>query len=496
MSPAPDGEELAQQKFETARGFSDFNDATWIGKRVTSFSITSDVAAGVVKRKDARGDSIYKSSVRTTLDIDGINVRETLSWNDQNDSDDESSSSSDSNVCVSSRTTKLGESSIDVDSVDGSYSLDASLMGVPSMISGTDAMIKFGIEHSLAISDHERVRCFLLYDVDDILARVVVCDEERCEEEQKELAAGPSTKIGDFDDLSSTEDEFKAATADVNDLVNKILGLDATTIPEDYKVKQRISESSSVEDRMDQLSKAMGKQQSSKEDDNGVIIKRNPMSMFGLVTGVWLGDCVVRNHANKSKKGFGGQSGGGNKKAFKKNQKPKPGAGISDGFAEWSTGVQKVALSFLWDYEEKVRQRLDAGRSMGVSISSEMPSSSMGTLIVNDMARGKNAEDRLLYIDFDMGAYAAFMLGSAYIKAPRSLSFSYSSGKVQPFFTEFGVFQNRIIEEEKEDSKDDNDEMPPQNMPELFYSRLTRLYDSDGRLSQGTTSFFNLDNTK
>jgi len=467
MALGPSEEELAQQKVEAIQEYSKYHDGVWRGKRVTSFSITSDVAAGVTKKidnKDTTGNGIYKTFFKTLMDPDGLRVQETISW--EEDAQPTSTSS------ITSRSIKLSES-VDIDSVDASYSLDASpLLDIPTIITGTNAVVKFGIEHCIAVSDNERVRCFLLYDMEDKLTRVAVCDELRVAQDDDPIQ---------FSQLSAQE-EMDAAKNDVDQLVDKLFGVKKESPEtndktyEAFSTKNKIDANTSMEERMQKLQNALQKNKNGTSNDDSQDIKRSPMSMFGLISGVWLGDSIVRNHPESPST----------------SNKIPAISGISKGFAEWSTGVQKVAMEYKWDFEDRVMQRHTAGRSLGVSISNQMPATSMGMLIHSDMARGKDPEDRLAYVDFDMGMYAGFLLGSVYIKAPRSLSFSQSTGKVQPFFTEFAVFQKKINPASSFDSVPETS-ADLTNAPELYCSRLTRLYGNSGRLKQGTSSFFKLE---
>lgn len=514
MLSRPSEEELAQQKIDAVREFSRYHDGVWRGKRVTSFSINSDVAAGVTKRSDAKdttGDGVYKAFVRTLMEPEGLRVQETTSWDEADDKNnkpqpsicDKDEVSNKKISSITSRSINFCES-VDIDSVDASYSLDSSpFLGIPNIITGTNKVVKFGIEHCIAVSDHERVRCFLMYDMADKLTRVALCDEVRVEdEEQARNITGPFP-------LSqlSFEEEVIAAQNDVNELMDWLLeskeqlyssaadstetkkGTNEANNASILTSTNEVTPDSSIEERMEKLRKAL--QNTNLNDDsrpNEVKLKRNPMSFFSLISGVWLGDCVVRNHFQPAEKDMN----------FIKSQRGKSpsntnGSLLFNGFAEWSIGVQKVAVTFKWDFEERVMQQYTAGRSLGVTISNQMPAASMGVLIKNDMARGRDSEDRMAYIDFDMGMYAGFLLGSVYIKAPRSLSFSYSTGRVRPFFTEFAVFQKKSGD--LLDNADAENPLFVANLscPELYCSRQTRLYGNNGRLQQGTSSFFNLE---
>ena len=78
------------------------------------------------------------------------------------------------------------------------------------------------------------------------------------------------------------------------------------------------------------------------------------------------------------------------------------------------------------------------------------------------------------------------------------LSFTEKVGTKQPFVTELAVFQKRT--QKKQDMNSPNtdkvtmDSIDKQmETPELFCSRLTRMYGTKGELLQCTSSFFSLD---
>jgi len=462
MGPNP--EEMKQQKGEALQSLSDFNDGVWSGV-ATSFSVTSDVAAGITRRKVSKP---YKASVSTQFGLggDGLKIVETLQW-------ESDLKNSEGGTCLSTRSIPIGVST-DVDSVDGSYSCDEMIFKMPSAITGTESLIKFAIEHSLAISDDERMRCFLLYGVESQLVRVMICQERRVKDDGKANNIAGTTL--------SDEEEI---AADINNLVNEIAGkisgsgmaggLGFGSSEDSEELKGGVTEESTPEDKLDRLKKSLRsslEQEDAKSFHNKIIPYQ--VDMFSLTTGVWLGDAVIRDHkeVKSSGKGFETQS-----RSKAKN--------FGDGFAEWSLGVQKAAFQFLWDFDESVRHVISWGRSMGARTDDNMPVSSVGVMNDKLMSRRLKPEERMIYIDYDMGKYAGFIVGSVYIKAPRFLTFSETKSDIaSPFFTEVVMFQKRT----------GPDESPGRNIEfddtEIFCSRMTRLYTKDGELSQGCTSFF------
>ena len=334
----PNESELAEQKQECVASLADFNDGTWIGYSLSSFSLTSDVAAGPTNRVDfsSSDDSpyLYKTHVRTIVDADGLKMQETFEWPELASESPDESGLDESLKCAKIKSIRLAESA-DVDSVDGSYSVDVPLLDLPFVISGTKTIIKFGIEHSLAINDEDRTRCFLLYGMDDRLIRVVISNEK---------------KIRNFDE--NIQD-----INDVNNMVGNII--DKMDINEKTKMNGLIDNSESDEfmssiDRLSKLQESMVKSSSEKGDDSNT--SKYQISIFALVGGVWLGDVINREHSRGDK-----VTGFGKIEKNKSIKKTKRAPALSDGFAEWTTGVQKVAMTFQWDYGKVIRQKLSFG---------------------------------------------------------------------------------------------------------------------------------------
>mmetsp|Transcript_12171 Transcript_12171/g.22120 ORF Transcript_12171/g.22120 Transcript_12171/m.22120 type:complete len:104 (+) Transcript_12171:864-1175(+) len=100
----------------------------------------------------------------------------------------------------------------------------------------------------------------------------------------------------------------------------------------------------------------------------------------------------------------------------------------------------------------------------------------------------------MVYIDWDNGAYVGFILGPVSIQLPRYLTFdSSSTKKVKPFFTEFCVYQSASAGMNEGDEMTDS-EMNEETirLPELCCSKIARVYNFEGKLKQGCTSFFTL----
>jgi hypothetical protein len=74
-----------------------------------------------------------------------------------------------------------------------------------------------------------------------------------------------------------------------------------------------------------------------------------------------------------------------------------------------------------------------------------------------------------------------------FLQLPRYVTFQDPRSK--PFFAELCVYQTPA--EEKEPSNAGDAELP-ESLPEVVCSRICRLYDSEGQLKQGCTSFYTL----
>jgi len=88
-----------------------------------------------------------------------------------------------------------------------------------------------------------------------------------------------------------------------------------------------------------------------------------------------------------------------------------------------------------------------------------------------------------------------FVSAVIFHKAPRYVVFD-KSRKVRPFYTEFAVFQSAPAPESNNEAVSDSGgdgadvEPPPQQLPSLVCSKMSRAYDEEGRLQQGCTSFY------
>ena len=467
----PTWDELSQQKSEALRSLSETHDGRWICKDgATSFAITSDVAAGITQKKIS---CPYETAVTVRLGLMGTSSRsssesggealklvESLSWKEEHHGDEHEGG------FFYARSSPLG-SYTDVDAVDGSYSTQATVQqgtnagdgGLPQTISGIDPnKVSTVIESVVVTGESSRVRSFLLYgkdkaerngDDDDSvnsslqgsrLMRVVVSYEE------KDGVGGAKTG----DDSSSLMDPKSLNPPTQMDQLAKVLD------PSNSEGERRVEFFPSI-------------------------------TMMSLSLGPWLGDIVIRDKTYNIAL-----------PTSKKRQTPSKGFGVSKpkgvvsnqvdpskGFADWIMGVQKVAMTFKWDFGENVRQTFDFGKSIGSYCADEWPLSSAAILNDEGMSRRIPPNDRSMYLDYDMGAYAGFLLGSIYIKAPRFFNFPNqlrNNGGGRPMLTIFSVFQRTGGGISSSLEKTDDQE--------TTCYQIARLYESDGTLKQGSTAFF------
>jgi hypothetical protein len=506
------------------RSLADYHEGEWKG-RARSFTVTPDVAAGIVQRKlspeytvlvnlSSSGSSIDPSTKKATpqaeLVTSAISLSETVSWDDK----------------LSLRSIPLFTSSgsqqqvysvgdLDVDDVDASYSLDLTKpTDFPSILSGLSGKngdhtkrIQFVVEHCIAVGEDHRCRCFAIYGEDESLLRVVIADEKRIERTYDSAGIG-NDEIGSKTNGMLTIQDMIEMESDVDRLVDKIsakmdqpstknLPLSQQNTPGDNDVDDSNDENDDVSysaptasSRLDMLGKSIADSNA----ESAQALTPYDMSLLEVTNGVWLGDMIIRETPNvaasptaKSRgKGFG--------------QKPSsssstPPLSISDptrSFSEWDAGVQKVAWRWMWNFEEEIRQVVDAGKALGTSMDGFMKKSLAGNVCVDEsFSRRKPKDERMVYIDWGQDS-VGFLLGPFSVQLPRYVNFdpsatsSRAAAVTKPFYTEFGVFQNGNGPEN--DGGDDLGGEP--NLEELCCSKIGRLYNFEGRLKQGCTSFY------
>lgn len=500
----------SEQATEAIQSLGDFHQGSWKG-RSTSFTVTADVAAGIVAKTISPD---YQLDVSLTYSSEGsLALREVCSL---------TSTSSDEFSFASSRQVSLADSGVDCDAVDASYSLhthhatsttegDDNVLNnnFPAEIVGTKKTALFTVEHCLTVSDDERVRLLALYGEKQDLIRVVVCDETRIpRDEQDSSSATAATPLTTADLLEMQSDMDRL----VDKIAGQVKGPPSSSATQKSDSTDPSSSSSSKEiysdpaERMQQLQDLQqqpsssntsdNKKDQNKDDDRGPALARRPMSLLELTSGVWLGDAIIRDNlavsgdgkntggrASAAGKGFGASEGNG--------QSPSP----EPAFASWAVGVQKVAREWLWDFGEQIRQKNDAGKALGADMAAALGQSMAGSICENQsLSRRIPKDKRMVYIDWNHGNgdnHVGFLLGSVSIQVPRFATFNTRQSK--PFYTELCVYQSPVLEETSVGAiieLDPNTGM--EQLPEVVCSRICRLYNSEGQLKQGCTSFYSL----
>jgi hypothetical protein len=491
-----------------------------------TYTVSMDPAAGI---KKGRISKPYKSCVKIDMGElmsnnrreKGLRLVESIQF--------------DQSTLPFVRSIPLG-ANVDVDSVDSSYSLDTMLpppsttededytplpLLPPSLLNGIDpATVEFVVEHTLAVSDAQRSRCFLLYgcinDTNDN-------NEPTLEDDDFAIlaarTAAENAKRKRVNDQSAKDDRSYRLIGIILAEETKVMPTPATTDTTRKSLLKSDKESKSdapspldfleikgqnddeEEDKMERLMKSLEKhnkkvvkQGIGSSDKTVSEMQLYNVGLFGLTSGVWLGDAFIRESIipsrlqQTSSKGFG-----------KKDENSKNNDGEVDRFATWSIGVQKITMQFVWDYGTSIAQNYIYGRCMGTatSLSSMANIKSEGLIVVNEARRMKKREEQRVVWDYDGGQYLAALIGSSYFRAPRYMTFSQQSQSIrrEPYLTEYMVFFRPKSDKSSSSTTTTlgSIEADMETVPEYYCSRTSRLYDSqDGSLMQGSTAFFAL----
>jgi hypothetical protein len=174
----------------------------------------------------------------------------------------------------------------------------------------------------------------------------------------------------------------------------------------------------------------------------------------------------------------------------------------------WNVGVQKVAWRWMWNFGEEIRQVVDVGKALGSPIDGSITKALAGNVCLDEsLSRRIPKDERMVYIDWSQQDSVGFLLGPCSVQVPRYINFDPSAASTsrtlnKPFFTEFSVFQKapatsnggttvgeetkNVISSIASDGMGFNEE----NLPELVCSKIGRLYNFEGRLKQGISSFY------
>jgi hypothetical protein len=227
------------------------------------------------------------------------------------------------------------------------------------------------------------------------------------------------------------------------------------------------------------------------------------VSLLEISSGVWLGDAIIRDtpdapvSPNARYKGFGKTSSGVEVSSWKSKE--------SRALGGWTVGVQKIAWRWMWNFGEEIRQVIDVGKALGSPIEGSVTKSLAGNVCLDEsLSRRIPKEERMVYIDWSQHDSVGFLLGPCSVQVPRYINFDPSAASIsrtlsKPFLTEFSVYQrapstnegtkinSEIISPSVESAGTSVDE---ENLPELVCSKIGRLYNFEGRLKQGVTSFY------
>jgi hypothetical protein len=489
MSPVADEE----QAFEAIQSLADFHQGLWKG-RANSFTVTPDVAAGVVQRKLSPE---YSVAVKLTMsDKQQFSLSETISWDD--------------NTKMTFRSLPVQDTDFDMDAVDASYSLDTTMVdNFPAMLSGTEKPCQFLIEHCIATGENRRSRCFALYGQDESLLRVVISNEEKISSDKGSTNGAGGMAKGNNNNAFKARDLLEMQD-DVDRLVDKFvsnMNQGGTEAPSPTPSSSSSSSSSPIpnsgdgDDEKDLSSRLdrLGESVVSKEGTQN--ISPHDISLLELSSGVWLGDAIIRDIPGvagspmERGRGFGNAPISSNKDSWKLK--------VSRPFGSWDVGVQKIAWRWMWNFGEEIRQVVDVGKALGSPLDAVITKSLAGNVCVDEsLSRRIPKEERMVYIDWSQHDTVGFLMGSCAVQVPRYINFdpsatSSSRSLNKPFITEFSVFQR--TEGGTADGNDDStsrvsdiSEVDDDTtiLPDLICSKISRLYNYEGKLKQGCSSFF------
>ena len=477
-----------EQGINAIRSLAGYHQGEWKG-RARSFTVTQDIAAGVVQRKTSPEYSVCVKLATDNNTVGGaVTLSEVISWEDK----------------ISHRSIPL--LTCDVDDVDGSYSLDSNPTDFPTVLAGTNKVCQFVVEHCIAAGEDRRCRCFAIYGVDDALIRVVVADEHRVNKGENDNGDATTSTIEGEKNSILTAQDLMEMESDVDRLVDKIAASMNTELPTaassnvspqleenaDSGVGDNNNDDDSVSSnvansRLDQLGESMTAFEK-KNDEDTQELSPHPINLLELVGGVWLGDMLIRKTPNVLAAPNENESKGFGRPALPKSSSSSKS---QRNFADWNVGVQKVAWRYLWNFGDEIRQSFDFGKCLGTSMDESTMKSLAGSVCVDEsLSRRVPKDERMVYIDWAQQDSVGFFLGPYSVQVPRYVNFdptattSRTSAVTKPFYTEFSVFQGATP------ITDQSSDGIPSTEKDLCCSKISRLYNFEGKLKQGCTSFY------
>mmetsp|Transcript_27157 Transcript_27157/g.64976 ORF Transcript_27157/g.64976 Transcript_27157/m.64976 type:complete len:458 (-) Transcript_27157:1212-2585(-) len=426
------------------------------------------------------------------------------------------------------RSLPLERCRFDVDDVDASYSLDERRRRIsgdgdsenetnksmlPSIVSGivdnestssSSSMCQLVVEHCIASGEDQRMRCFALYGSDGggggggaqnnlSLIRVVVGSEERVGDDEIGFSESSSSDVSHTDPKDQGQPQQGLTAADLFEMqsdVDRLVDRISANIQGDSSSSSPPSSSSAPSQlsQMDQLTDSLSNNQEGSQQ-----LTPHDISLLEISSGVWLGDAVVRSLDNVSMsatppgKGFGSSKPADGTKASKKDE--------PQGFASWAVGVQKLAVRWMWNFGDDMRQIVDAGKALGSPLGQPLLSSLAGGVYVDEsLSRRVSKSERMVYVGYPTIDSVGFLVGCYSVNVPRYVtikdddvddSATSTGGRSQkPFYTEFSVFQEAC------NNLDDAPSNTSNKLADLVCSKSQRLYNFEGELKQGVTSFY------
>ncbi|KAL3777161.1 hypothetical protein ACHAW5_000148, partial [Stephanodiscus triporus] len=406
----------------------------------TSYAVPMDPAAGIGAGWTTRpyrctvsleaNDNFAAGTMTTTTRRGGERRRKGLRLVETIQSTDDLKSGGPAGVPFV-RSIPLG-ANVDVDPVDGSYSLDdavppphcrrrdddddgvdriASLPLLPPWMSGEGGVdpttsATFLVEHALAVSETERCRCFLLYGdvvagdrsttvpeggvMEDDYAIIAARRKRKKEEDETErsyrllsVILTEETKVmPEKERTSAEESNSRIMIESPTRSESSSSSSSSSSSPLDLL---KMSREESEDDEKNRLLKSFEGQNTRLSDvganeDRTTRMERHELGMLGLASGVWLGDAFVREGISPSlsraralrdnrRTGFGKKKNADAVAKDDDDREDDDGESEEDRFAVWHLGVQKVAMRFEWDYRDSISQSFTYGRALGTPTS-------------------------------------------------------------------------------------------------------------------------------
>jgi hypothetical protein len=388
---------------EALHSLAEFHIGSWYPTSLHSFTVSDDGAAGILHREHWKQQEGATRPYMTQVYLDPASSRKLT----------EEITLQDAVKC--SRTIDLLESSMDVDTVDGSYSFHSNCRvspdaAIPSTLLGLEGPDPvFLIEHCLAVSDLQRTRLWVAYGDQDNngvhqqgelrLLRVAVSYETRETIATRGGEELPASHEKAHNEAQTTVMDLLEMENDIERLVSKISG----SIRIEGQPSQRLEPENNQPSLLQQVLSGGTKHDSPP-------LKLHAASLLEMSSGIWLGDTVIRElpmapmeQRSVRKSGFAHTAG--------KDRRTT----VGPRFGAWNTGVQKSTWEWQWDLAESIQQTVHLGRSMGPTM--ETTQTMVGQICVNEgLSRRVPRPNRMVYIQWTGNDNVSFLLESSLIQ--------------------------------------------------------------------------------